>query len=192
MIAGTGKSPVSSACLPLSAGRRRFLGMLLGCAASVLLTGHMPYRQWVVYRARHLFIVTITADTVAGDLADRIAERLAARLPDSGALAAQTRDNEEVIQLLRSHQMPLALLTRDEARVACAGQDKLASIPLRMLASLENHVLVVLEDFPDDKAFDIAAALADFAPAQSVVSESPWVPIWHPGALRFHHARSRQ
>jgi hypothetical protein len=159
----------------------------------MLLMGHMPYRQWEVFRAIHLFIVTSSADREAGEMADRIAATLAARLPKSKPLAAEARDPHEVVQLLRSHQIPVALMTPEEADAAQRGAGAIGqggAIALRLLASMGAHLLVVLDDFPADKAYDIARALADFPGAQLAADASgaPRVPL-HPGALAFREGR---
>ncbi|HVO48180.1 MAG TPA: hypothetical protein VMT29_17800 [Steroidobacteraceae bacterium] len=165
---------------------------VLGAASSSLLMGHMPYRQWQVFRAVHLFVVTSSTDPQAGELADRIAETLAARLPKSKALAAEARDAHEVMQLLRSHQIQVALVTTDEADAAQRGAGDIAeggAIALRVLTQLGSRLLVVLPDFPDDKAYDIARALADFPAAQRTADPAaPAVPL-HPGAIAFREGR---
>jgi TRAP-type uncharacterized transport system substrate-binding protein len=160
--------------------------------------GHMPYRQWDVFRATHLIVVTSAADPEAGELADRIAAALVARLPQSKALAAEARDAPEVIQLLRSHQLPVALLDAEQAYAAYAGIGEAGSrgpTPLRTLASLGSRLLVVCEDFPGDKAFDIAGALTDLAPASPRGASGEQGPDrsrvpFHPGALAFYEGRS--
>jgi len=42
--------------------RRRALRLSVGAAAALLLSGHTPYRQWVVYRKKHLLIGCHKAD----------------------------------------------------------------------------------------------------------------------------------
>jgi TRAP-type uncharacterized transport system substrate-binding protein len=153
----------------------------------------MPYRQWEVFRAVHLFVVTSSTDPQAGEVADQIAATLAARLPESKALAAEARDTSEVVQLLRSHQIPVALVTSDEADVVQSGAGDVArggALALRVLAPMGTRLLVVLDDFPADKAYDIARALADFPAAQPVVAvgEPARIPF-HPGALAFREGR---
>jgi hypothetical protein len=165
----------------------------LGAASSTLLMGHMPYRQWEVFRAVHLFVVTSSTDPQAGAIADRIAATLAARLPQSKALAAEAKDPREVVQLLRSHQIPVALITTDEADAAQRGAGDIGgggAVALRVLAALGARLLVVLDDFPADKAYDIARALADFPGAQAPADEAApaRVPL-HPGALAFRQGR---
>jgi TRAP-type uncharacterized transport system substrate-binding protein len=165
----------------------------LGAAGCTLLMGHMPYRQWEVFRAVHLFVVTSSTDPQAGDMADRIAATLAERLPKSKALAAEAHDPYEVAQLLRSHQIPMALITAEQADAALRGVGDIGqggAVALRVLAQIGSRLLVTLADFPADKAYDIARALADFPGAQQAAdaSEPLRVPV-HPGALAFREGR---
>jgi hypothetical protein len=164
----------------------------LAAAGSGLLMGHMPYRQWQVFRAVHLIVVTSATDPRAGELADQIAATLASRLPLSKALAAEARDTHEVVQLLRSHQIPAALVKTEEADAAYTGIGALAqggAVALRALAPIGDRLLVVLDDFPEDKAYDIAGALADFPSAQPAGGGSAMRVPFHPGALAFREGR---
>ncbi|NIR30294.1 MAG: hypothetical protein GWN84_13485, partial [Gammaproteobacteria bacterium] len=69
--------------------RRRLLKMGLAAAALVFATGHTPYRQWVVYRQRHLIIATNRADPPSHRLGVQMAAVLAAELPASRARVAR-------------------------------------------------------------------------------------------------------
>jgi hypothetical protein len=61
---------------------------------------------------------------------------------------------------------------------------------LRTLALMGARVLVVLDDFPADKAYDIARALADFPAGQPAAGAGGPAPVpFHPGALAFREGR---
>jgi hypothetical protein len=155
----TGNPQSSAAC----SGRRRFfLRFALAAALLTVFSGHSPFRQWYVYRDQHLIVAAAAADRVAGDLAEAISARLRERLPDTRSVAADARDNEELIALLRSHQMKLVILDRRASRAALDGAGEFArfgSTPVRMLFMSKDYVLVALDDLPDADAARIAEAL---------------------------------
>lgn len=176
--------------------RRSLLQAALAMAGAVLLSGHSPYRQWYAFRAKHWLIVAAHDDAEASRLADAVSALLAARLPESEALAAEAENERDVVQLLRTHQLELAIVSIDAANDALSGSGAYTrdgAIPLRTVAPFGPHLLVALEDYATDKAARIAAALAGFrwqdgsAPTRRSGPQSK-VPL-HPGAIRFRQAR---
>ncbi|HZP92683.1 MAG TPA: hypothetical protein VFB20_07360 [Burkholderiales bacterium] len=175
--------------------RRRIVKAALAIAGAALLSGHSPYRQWYAYRGKHLIVVASVADAEASRLADALAARLAAELPESHAVSAQAKSAREVVQLLRSRQLPAAVLDMQTAGVAYAGRppfEREGPLELRKLAEFERHLLVVLDDFPEDKAFAIAGAAAVLGQqrlpeAPKANSQVSAIPL-HPGALAFRQA----
>ena len=102
----------------------------------------------------------------------------------------------EVVQLLRTRQLPMGILDLESARAAYAGSapfEREGPLALRALARFEGSLLVVLDDFPTDKAFEIAGAVAGLLRSQRPASEKratsevPDIPL-HPGALAFQQA----
>jgi len=167
----------------------------LAIACVTLLSGHSPYRQWSVLGAKHWLIVAARDDAEACRLANAASVLLAARVPESRAMAVQAENDREVVQLLRTRQLALAMLSIDAANDALQGSGVLAregSIPLRTVAPFGPHLLVALEGYPTDKAARIAAALAGFrwqdgsAPTRGSGTQSN-VPL-HAGATRFKEA----
>jgi hypothetical protein len=140
----------------------------LVAGAALLLMGHSPYRQWVVFRQTHLIVVAGGDSPGAAAVSEAIARALAAHVPRSRAMAAMARTAVEATKLLRSRQLPLGLLLADDAADAVAGQGSFASdgpLELRAVAAFGPYVLVALEDFPADKAGEIARALESDPPA---------------------------
>jgi TRAP transporter TAXI family solute receptor len=112
-------------------------------ASAFLLMGHTPYRQWQVYRKNRLIFVASEADEVSLRLGASIAEALAARLPQSKAMMATTATAVDVVGLLASSQLEVALLTSDDAYEAVKGVGKFSGrpVPLRALAVFGSSVL---------------------------------------------------
>jgi hypothetical protein len=143
--------------------RRTFVQLLGLPVAACGVLGHSPYRQWQVYRKSRLIIVTSAADADSHRLGEALAALLARELPESRALAARAADAREIVKLLASDQLEVALLTADDARDAGAGRGRFAAdgaLALRTLAALDGYWLVARADFPDAKAEPIGRALA--------------------------------
>jgi len=144
--------------------RRRLLRLAALVAAAGGVMGHSPYRQWQVYRKSRLIIVTSAAEPDSYPLGDAIATLLARHLPESHALAGRAGDALEIVKLLSSRQLDLAILTAGDARDAHAGLGRFAvegAQPLRALAVLGSHLLVCRDDFPAATAQAIASTLAE-------------------------------
>jgi TRAP-type uncharacterized transport system substrate-binding protein len=176
--------------------RRVLLRIALAIAGATLLTGHSPYRQWYAFRAKHWLIVVAHGDAQASRLADAVCALLAVRLPQSQAMAAEAENERDAVQLLRTHQLELAIVRIGAANDAFSGGGAFrrdGPVPLRTVAPFGSHLLVALEDYSSEKAEEIAAALAGFrwedgaVPTDGSGPESK-VPL-HPGAMRYKHAR---
>ena len=144
--------------------RRTFVRLLALPLAACGVLGHSPYRQWQAYRKSRLIIATSAADAGSHQLGEAIAALLARELPDSRALAARASDAREIVKLLASDQLEVAVLTAGEAGDVEAGRGPVAvdsALPLRTLAVLGSYVLVARADFPDAKAEPIARTLAE-------------------------------
>jgi len=176
--------------------RRAVLQAGLAVAGAALLTGHMPYRPWYVFEARQWVIIVADGDAEASRLGAAVSTLLAARVPGSQAAAMSVETERDALQLLRSHEVNLAIVTIDAANQALAGNSLFAPdgpLALRTVAPFGPHLLVALDSYSTDKAARIAAALAGFrwqdgsVPTRGSKPQSR-VPL-HPGAIRFKQAR---
>jgi hypothetical protein len=157
----------------------RTAGVLLAAGG---VMGHSPYRQWQAYRKSRLIIVTSAADPASYPLGEAIATLLGRHVPETRALAARTGDALEIVKLLGSRQLDLALLTAEDARAAYEGGGRFASegaVPLRALAVLGSYLLVCRDDFPAAQAQVLTRTLAEhwrddgaLPPATSVAAAS--------------------
>lgn len=170
--------------------------------------GHSPYRQWVTYRRRRLFILTSAAEEPSFPLGEAIVQVLIAHFPESQAMAARAKDSLEIIKLIGSQQLDVALLLADETRNALEGKGKFRDegpLPvLKILFVFGSYLLICRDDFPKQKAYQVAKTLSEnenvlksAVPAQvlsSILSskrDRPMVPSlpFHPGALDFYEGR---
>jgi hypothetical protein len=171
--------------------RRRFLSLLVcGPALVPAAFAHTPYRQWKVFRQRHLLVMT-TRDDLAGDaLGDRFVEVLLAELPQSRAMVSRARHLERIASLITTDQASVAVLSREHARALFRGEPPFAGYgpyPLRLLVESGNYLLVCRDDVPLHHGYLIAASLmghADALAARIPVAADIGIPL-HPGAQAF-------
>ena len=143
--------------------RRDVVRLLALAGAACGVMGHSPYRQWQAYRKSRLIIVA-SADAASYRVGEAVATLLARELPESRAMVARAADAVEIVKLLASDQLEVAILTADDARDVVAGRGRFAAdgaLALRTLAVLGSHLLVARADFPDAKAEPIARTLAE-------------------------------
>lgn len=152
---------------------------------------HTPYRQWVVYRKRHLIILTGKTDGSAYKLGKRVAEVLATALPASKARVTRAPYMERIGSLLSTKQLDVALLSRPAAVALLQGQPPFVGygpMPLRRIMALGPYVLVCRDDFPAQHAYLVAQALndhrAELAAPTGANDHTAAVPA-HPGALAY-------
>lgn len=165
--------------------RRSFVQLLGLAGAACGVLGHSPYRQWQVYRQSRLIIVTSAADSAAYPLAERVAALLLQHWPESLALASRASDTREVVKLLASQQLDVAILSAAEARDAAEGRGRFASegaLSLRALSVLGAYLLVCREDFPEGRAEAVARVLTEHWRPATAAEGAPQPPIpFHAG-----------
>ncbi|GAC1539850.1 MAG: hypothetical protein NVS2B9_06860 [Myxococcales bacterium] len=174
---------------------RRILRVAVLGVAAILLSGHSPYSQWYVYRAKHLIVVSDKERPGAFPIASAVAAAIAARWPESRAVAASAQTVVEVVKLLRSRQLPVGLIPKAAAQEALEGRGRFADdekVPLRVVAVLGDDLLVVLDGFARERARDIAQAIAESRaawPGGTKPTRGPASVPLHPGALDYYEGR---
>lgn len=169
----------------------------------IFSTGHTPYRQWVVFRERHLFVVTSRTDGSSYELGKRVAEVLATHLPTSRARVTRAPNMERIGSLISTKQFGVALLSRNYAAAMLQGLppfDEYGPVPLRTIIELGDYLLVCRNDFPARHAYLVVETLSihheKLAPAvarktQNAEEPTAEVPI-HPGVSAYLEGRPLQ
>jgi hypothetical protein len=171
--------------------RRKLLRIGVVATAWFAAGAHTPYRQWQVYRQRHLLIGTSKADAPTYPLGQRIAEVLAGELPASRARVTRGPDSWRLASLLTTGQLEVVLLAAGEVAALREGRAPFAAFgptSLNVLFAFGDYFLVCRPDFPPHHGYQVVQALAASAlgiPGASPVdaSTSP-VPV-HPGARAY-------
>lgn len=163
-------------------GRRAVLAGL-GAALAAPALAHTPYRQWVIYRRKHLLIGCHRGDDAGYARAKAVVETLATHLPDARARAARAPSAPRLAGLIATDQMDVAVLHTDAAMGMAEASGPFESYgpqPLTTLARLgDTHLLVAHSRFKGAHAGLVSEALAD----KSTTPAEPPLP-WHPGV---HH-----
>ena len=102
---------------------------LLGAASLMALTAfplrpalaHSPYRQWDIFRKKHLQILTSRTDLDGDTTGDEWVALLLDRLPLSQAMVSRARDMRRVASLLKTDQAKLAVLSYSDAKAMMSG-----------------------------------------------------------------------
>ena len=166
--------------------------VLAGAASLVVVRpalAHTPYRQWDVYRRKHLLVGTCRADPRSYPLGKRLVSILAANLPDSKARVTRAPDQTRLASLVTTGQLELVLLQFSEAVALTVGQAPFAEFgpyPLRLVFDVDGYALVCGEEFPDRHAWLVTRALADQLPVSEslVASGEPELAV-HDGSRAF-------
>ncbi|MEM9781093.1 MAG: hypothetical protein AAF899_01330 [Pseudomonadota bacterium] len=162
--------------------RRTVLGAFaaLAGAASTGALAHTPYRQWVVYRQKHLLVGAHRGDPQTYALAQTVVEALERELPAASARIARGPRPQRIASLMGTSQLRVAVLSEDEAAAmaeARAPFENYRPTPLRRVAALtKRYSLFAIPDLPDEHGWLLAEALAHAGLARQPL----------PGAIALH------
>lgn len=168
--------------------RRAFGAGLAAAVASLGLTGHTPYGQWVVYRRKHLLIGCHREDPQTYRLAKAVVAHLERHLPEARARPARAPTAGRLAALLGTDQLEMAVLSATDARAMVAGTGGFGpygAVPLRLVAELSDRLLVAHAGFPDRHARLVSAAIIDGELARHPAPDHDPPLAWHPGTAEF-------
>lgn len=171
--------------------RRSIIGGLLALAglASRAASAHTPYRQWEVYRKKHLLIGCHRQDLSTWEEAKTLVAMLDRHLPEARARVARAPRPARLASLMATEQLDVAVLAPDTASAMAAGAKAFSAygpVPLTLLGALPRHVLVARADFPAGHGWLVAEALdGRLAPAGHRV-----LPV-HAGAGAFQTGKPK-
>ena len=168
------------------AGRRALLAAALAAGALLVaartLPAHTPYRQWKVYRQRHLMIGASREDPATYPKAKAIQAFLERHLPEASARVARARTRRRLADLLATDQIRIVLLSFEDAEALGQGRPPFrSSVELRTLWRFGAHLMVVRPTFPPAHAWMLARAFAEHGAALAGSSPAP-----APAAVPLH------
>lgn len=177
--------------------RRQFLYLGAGSAGWILLCGHSPYRQWIVYRETHLIILTSRDDLGADNLGEQFAAIIRGALPDSKAAVGRGPHVQRIASLIATRQVAVGVVSGINALAMYHGEEPFLQhgpLPLRVLVQNQAYRLVCREDFLPQHGYLLAEALMSRGgdlglsiPGRSAADAGEIPP--HVGALAFAEGR---
>ena len=171
--------------------RRRLLLCAAAAVAAVATGGHTPYRQWAVYRKKHLLIGCHRDDPETYDQAKAVVAMLADHLPAAKARVARAPGLSRLASLLTTEQMDLVVLDPADASRLAAGAGRFETygpVPLGLVVSLGPRALFAHDRFPERHGWLVADALSDATESGwSVPSDAPF--RLHAGAAAFQSGK---
>lgn len=171
--------------------RRRFLGFAIALAATPALA-HTPFRQWVVYRQKHLLIGAHRGDLRTYELAKEVVAALARELPEARSRVARGPRPERIASLIGTGQLFLTVLSSDQASRMARAAEPFAGYrptPTHALVDLGGqYLLFAAPEFPVDHARLVTAAVAHAGLGTNPMSLGLEV---HPGAIAFWNSADR-
>ena len=152
------------------------------CVGSSALHGHTPYRQWVVYRKKHLMIGCHRENLETWELAKKINTLLERELPDARSRIARAKTAGRLASLIGTDQLDTAVLSHSAVKAMAAGSDGFepyGAIALRTVAVIGDYSYVVRAEFPEDHARLLSNALTHLGDTDA--SRNPPAAPWHQG-----------
>lgn len=137
--------------------------LALAAVPATSALAHTPYRQWVVYRRKHLLVGAHRSDERTYALAKSIAAVMADELPDARARVARGPRPQRIASLMGTGQLNLAVLAVPEAERMANGTAPFGGhrpVPLHSLAALaDGYGLYATPELRPDHAWLVAEAL---------------------------------
>ena len=149
---------------------------------------HTPYKQWQVYRKKHLLIGCLKDRPLTYELAKTLVNLFANELPRANARVARAPNSQRIASLMATGQLDTAIIPVSLLTDMATGNGVYAAygkIPLRVIFLFENLALVGLDSMPDHHALLIHnALLTDYAVDSNfhAAGSEPKVP-WHHGIV---------
>ena len=159
-------------------GRRALLAGALGGAVVLVpgraLLAHTPYRQWKVYRQRHLMIGASREDAATYPMAKEIQAFLEQHLPEASARVARARTRRRLKDLLATDQIRIVLLSVEDAVALGKGRPPFRGpVAIRTLWRFGDHAMVARPSFPPAHAWILARTFEEHGGALAGSSPAP-------------------
>ena len=132
----------------------RKLIYILVCVA-ILIMGHAPWGQHHVYRQIHMLIMCSKLDSGAFEFSKNVVSYFQVYLPQAKARVARAPHEERIYALMKTNQIPLALLSYDLIEKIIERKEKFATYlteEAKVLFFFSDMVLISNNQFPEKKS----------------------------------------
>ncbi len=126
------------------------------------LYGHTPWGQHQVYRQLHMLIMCSKKDSGAFEFTKKLESIFNIYLPKAKAKVARTPHADRIFNLLRTNQIPLALISYrllDELVKRDKKNEIFFSKNTKLIFPFPEMILIANKDFPSTKSIKIFEAL---------------------------------
>jgi hypothetical protein len=133
--------------------RRNFLVALPALLVPGMALAHSPWGQYVVYRQKHLLVLSTRDDAESYPYSKRLVEAINKGAPEASARPARAINLDRAYNLLRSDQFQFALLSPgniEAMRSATGPFSGKPAVDLRTVYKFEGLEFVVRADFPNN------------------------------------------
>ena len=128
----------------------------------IVFTAHSPWGSYLNYRAKHLLIMSIKTDAPTYPFSELLIEYINKELPDAQSKPARAKDFERAQSLFSTNQMPLVLLSKQNAKDLINGEGEFkefGSTDARVLYGFGNLILLIQPSLPNRHAWLLLNAL---------------------------------
>lgn len=170
---------------------RRRTFMLAAAAAAALPSvagAHSPWGQYVVYRQKHLLVLSTRDDAPSYPYSKRLVEAINRGAPTANARPARAKDLRRAYDLLRSDQFQFALLSSANVaamRGASGPFDGAEPVALKTIFGFDDLEFTVRADFPSNLVAIVTDAVLtnlNALPGAIRPGEALFNPALHDGA----------
>lgn len=150
---------------------------------------HSPWGQYQVYRQKHLLIMSAIPDAPTYPYSKKLVAAINAVLPEAQARPARAKDFERVHNLLKSKQINLVLLSKENAKALVEGSGPFSAYgptAAKTLYAFGELLLLVQPEFPDNHVWLLTNAIQkarDLLPDALPPKEVATLPNLHPGTV---------
>jgi len=149
--------------------------------------GHAPWGQWQVYRMRHMLLLSVIEDPKSYPFSKTIIESLEETLPEARARPARARGFRRVYNLLSTDQMPLVVLSKNNAISLLYGSGVFSEFPpvtMQVVYNFGELVLLARPKMPDSHTWRITDAIIRSGKFMPSINNAE-IPIHNGSNVRF-------
>ncbi|MDP6398148.1 MAG: hypothetical protein QGF79_04000 [Arenicellales bacterium] len=125
---------------------------------------HSPWSQYQVYRQEHLMIMSTRVDQPTYEYSLLLIDAINEILPEASARPARAKDWVRVHSLFKTKQIPLVLLSSDNANGLISGSGPFSGEPAVnavVLYRFGDLILLAHPDFPEGHAWLVTNAIME-------------------------------
>jgi hypothetical protein len=166
---------------------RRFFMKFIIFPITFMTMGHAPWGQWQVYRMRHMLLLSVIEDPKSYPFSKTIIESLEDTLPEARARPARARGFRRVYNLLSTDQMPLVVLSKNNAISLLYGSGVFSEFPpvtMQVVYNFGELVLLARPKMPDSHTWRITDAIIRSGKFMPSINNAE-IPIHNGSNVRF-------